>query len=204
MLRVGGSGWVILEWRDEVRLGMMRLWSALSLVDGRSLAVRGRRLNEGAMAGECVVSGGGGGTGAGYGGPGYYNNSEQRDNIGSAGHASPGGLRSESESGARVQSTQPVGLRAQGQLAAGSRGGWQQGGNMAFGGSSGAARGLDCWEQKAARTSQGAPAHVSVREMREAYPCHAQGPSPRTALRAVRGGSGCDGNNGGAVLCHLY
>lgn len=49
--KVEGSGWVILEWRDEVRLGMMRLWSALSLVGGRSLApVRGRRLREGAIA----------------------------------------------------------------------------------------------------------------------------------------------------------
>jgi hypothetical protein len=51
-LSVEGSGWVILEWRDEVRLGMMRLWSAslslLSLEEGRSL-VRGRRLREGAI-----------------------------------------------------------------------------------------------------------------------------------------------------------
>jgi hypothetical protein len=45
---------VILEWRDEVRLGMIRLWSALSLVGGRSLAVRGRKLREGAIAMFCI------------------------------------------------------------------------------------------------------------------------------------------------------
>jgi hypothetical protein len=39
---------VILEWRDDVRLGMIRLWSALSRVGGRS-PVRGRRLSEGAI-----------------------------------------------------------------------------------------------------------------------------------------------------------
>lgn len=52
--RVDGSGWVILECRDEVRLGMIRLWSPWSLVGGRS-PVRGRRLREGAIAEERVV-----------------------------------------------------------------------------------------------------------------------------------------------------
>lgn len=36
------------ECKDEVLLGMMRLWSALSRVGGRS-PVRGRRLRDGAM-----------------------------------------------------------------------------------------------------------------------------------------------------------
>lgn len=45
---VEGSGWVIREWSDDVRLGMIRLWSPLSRVGGRS-PVRGRRLNEGAI-----------------------------------------------------------------------------------------------------------------------------------------------------------
>ena len=47
-VNVDGSGCVIREWREEVRLGMMRLWSVLSLfslVGGRS-PVRGRRLSE--------------------------------------------------------------------------------------------------------------------------------------------------------------
>jgi hypothetical protein len=50
MFKVDGSGWVILECREEVRLGMMRLVSPW-LVDGRSL-VRGRRLRDGAMVEE--------------------------------------------------------------------------------------------------------------------------------------------------------
>jgi hypothetical protein len=45
---VEGSGWVILECKEDVRLGMMRLWSALSRVGGRS-PVRGRRLSDGAI-----------------------------------------------------------------------------------------------------------------------------------------------------------
>jgi hypothetical protein len=45
---VEGSGWVILECKEEVRLGMIRLWSALSRVGGRS-PVRGRRLSDGAI-----------------------------------------------------------------------------------------------------------------------------------------------------------
>lgn len=46
---VEGSGWVIREWREDVRLGIMRLWSVLSLVGGRSSRVRGRRVKDGAM-----------------------------------------------------------------------------------------------------------------------------------------------------------
>jgi hypothetical protein len=43
-------GWVILEWSDEVRLGIARLLSPSSLVGGRSpMVLRGRRLSEGAM-----------------------------------------------------------------------------------------------------------------------------------------------------------
>jgi CO dehydrogenase/acetyl-CoA synthase beta subunit len=43
MLRVDGIGWVMREWRDEVRLGMIRLASA-SRVTGRASRslVRGR------------------------------------------------------------------------------------------------------------------------------------------------------------------
>jgi hypothetical protein len=53
---VEGRGWVILEWSDEVRLGMIRLWSPLSLVGGRSRSlVRGRRLSEGAIVGELQL-----------------------------------------------------------------------------------------------------------------------------------------------------
>ena len=53
--RVDGRGWVMRECSDEVRLGMMRLWSALSLVGGRSLApVRGRKLKEGAIAADST------------------------------------------------------------------------------------------------------------------------------------------------------
>ena len=48
---VEGSGWVIRECSDEVRLGMMRLWSVLSLVGGRSSRVRGRRVKDGAIVG---------------------------------------------------------------------------------------------------------------------------------------------------------
>lgn len=43
---------MILEWREDVRLGMIRLWSALSRVGGRS-PVRGRRLKEGAIFDGC-------------------------------------------------------------------------------------------------------------------------------------------------------
>ena len=80
---------MILEWRDDVRLGMMRLWSALSLVGGRSLApVRGRRLKEGAIvAGSTVVLSswtwdcdGSEGNGGGWG-PVNYNDGENRENI---------------------------------------------------------------------------------------------------------------------------
>ena len=56
MFRVDGMGWVIREWRDEVRLGMMRLVSPWSRVLGRASRslVRGREkeacvLNEGAI-----------------------------------------------------------------------------------------------------------------------------------------------------------
>src|SRR5215469_8329791 len=47
MLSVVGRGCVILECREDVRLGMTR-FSAWSRVGGRS-PVRGRRLSEGAM-----------------------------------------------------------------------------------------------------------------------------------------------------------
>lgn len=47
---------MILECRDEVRLGMIKLWSALSLVGGRSRSlVRGRRLKDGAIVVETYV-----------------------------------------------------------------------------------------------------------------------------------------------------
>ena len=41
MLSVDGKGWVIREWREDVRLGMMSEWSPWSLVDdtGRSWVV---------------------------------------------------------------------------------------------------------------------------------------------------------------------
>lgn len=58
--RVEGMGCVILEWRDEVRLGIMRLLSAWSRVAGRSL-VRGRvkevcAVREGAMFASCLCA----------------------------------------------------------------------------------------------------------------------------------------------------
>jgi hypothetical protein len=53
-LSVEGSGCVILECREEVRLGMIRLWSALSRVGGRS-PVRGRRLSDGAITNRLWV-----------------------------------------------------------------------------------------------------------------------------------------------------
>jgi hypothetical protein len=43
------------EWREDVRLGIMRLWSVLSLVGGRSSRVRGRRVKEGAIVGMRYV-----------------------------------------------------------------------------------------------------------------------------------------------------
>lgn len=43
-------GWVILECREEVRLGMAKLGSPWSRVEGRSpIVLRGRRLSEGAI-----------------------------------------------------------------------------------------------------------------------------------------------------------
>lgn len=47
-LSVEGIGWVMREWREEVRLGMMRLLSPWSRVLGRSL-VRGRVNDEWAL-----------------------------------------------------------------------------------------------------------------------------------------------------------
>lgn len=50
---VEGSGWVMRECNDDVRLGIKMLWSVLlSLVGGRSSRVRGRRVRDGAIVGE--------------------------------------------------------------------------------------------------------------------------------------------------------
>lgn len=54
MFSVVGRGCVILECREEVRLGMTKL-STWSRVGGRS-PVRGRRLSEGAMIVEVECS----------------------------------------------------------------------------------------------------------------------------------------------------
>ena len=47
--KVEGSGWVMRECSEEVRLGIMTLWSMLSLVGGRSSRVRGLRVKDGAI-----------------------------------------------------------------------------------------------------------------------------------------------------------
>lgn len=53
--KADGIGWVILEWRDEVRLGIIRLLSLWSRVTGRSL-VRGRVKEAGAVREGCMLA----------------------------------------------------------------------------------------------------------------------------------------------------
>jgi hypothetical protein len=47
--KVEGSGWVMRECSEEVRLGIITLWSMLSRVGGRSSRVRGLRVKDGAI-----------------------------------------------------------------------------------------------------------------------------------------------------------
>ena len=56
MLRVEGIGWVMREWRDDVRLGMTRLLSPWSRVPGRPSPVRGRVKDEWAVREGAIVA----------------------------------------------------------------------------------------------------------------------------------------------------